>query len=260
MEKLYELVHGPVDSTGTVIEAFDCVIVDTPPTRNALEFITAPERLTRFLDNRVFRALTAPARTGLRVVGVATQAVLRSLGKVVGGEVIADAIAFFQAFEGMEAGFRERAQAVLRLLRDESSAWVIVTSARAESVGEATAFAQQLADEGIVVRAVVANRMQPTFDPLPSLDPSQDDRLHDAIIRAQMINAVATADAHAIEPLLQLVRANANREVTYLHIPLQSVDVHDIAGLRVIGTALVGDRRTTVNEPARRARRRGPAR
>ena len=264
MEKLYELVHAPVDDTGTAIPLFDCVIVDTPPTRNAIEFITAPERLTRFLDNRVFRALTAPARTGLRVVGVATQAVLRSLGRVVGGEVIADAIAFFQAFEGMEAGFRERAQDVLRLLRDDGSTWVIVTSPRAESAAEATLFAQQLADQGISVRAIVANRMQPSFDPLPPLD-SQDESLRPAIVRAQMINSTAGAHVHVIEPLLEFVRSTTLGEVAYLSVPLQPVDVHDMTGLADIGAALLADARmpepvVTSASSRTRARRSGTAR
>ncbi|HEX9506223.1 MAG TPA: ArsA-related P-loop ATPase, partial [Acidimicrobiia bacterium] len=95
MEKLYEL-H---DSGG-----FDLIVVDTPPTRHALDFLDAPRRLTRLLDNRVFRFLMVPTRTTLRMGSVAAQAFLRTVARVVGTEVIDDAIAFFRAFEGMEQG------------------------------------------------------------------------------------------------------------------------------------------------------------
>src|SRR5919202_6643952 len=113
MEKLYEL-HAE--------GGFDLIVVDTPPTRNALDFVDAPRRLTRFLDNRIFRLLIMPTRAYLKAVNVATQAFLRTVSRVVGSEVIQDAVAFFQAFEGMEEGFRDRAQRVLELLSENQTA------------------------------------------------------------------------------------------------------------------------------------------
>ncbi len=107
MEKLYELVEEG---------GFDLVVVDTPPTRNALDFLDAPRRLTRFLGNRVFQTLMMPTRAWLQVMGVATQALLRTISKVAGAEIVHDAVAFFQAFEGMEEGFRIRAARVRELL------------------------------------------------------------------------------------------------------------------------------------------------
>ena len=103
MEKLYELVEEG---------AFDVVVVDTPPTRNALDFLDAPRRLTRFLENRVFQALMKPTRAGLKFMGVAAQALLRTISRVAGADIVHDAVAFFQAFEGMEEGFRTRAARV----------------------------------------------------------------------------------------------------------------------------------------------------
>ena len=94
-------------------ERFDLVVVDTPPTRSALDFLAAPGVLARFLDHRLFKLLMLPARPGMRMFNVATQPVLRAIGKVVGTEVLADAVAFFQAFAGMEAGFRQRADDVI---------------------------------------------------------------------------------------------------------------------------------------------------
>ncbi len=95
MEKLNELVESG---------QFDVVVVDTPPTRNALDLLDAPRRLTRFLENRIFRALLLPTRVSLRAVGLATQALLRTFSKVAGAEIVQDAIAFFQAFDGHGGG------------------------------------------------------------------------------------------------------------------------------------------------------------
>ena len=154
MEKLYELVHS---------REFDVVVVDTPPTRNALDLLDAPRRLTRFLENRLFRALLVPTRMGLRAVGVATQALLKTIAKVAGAEIVQDAVGFFQAFEGMEDGFRSRASAVHELLSDPSTAYVLVTSARPDAVADASFFAAKLAEREVTVSALVVNRIAPSF-------------------------------------------------------------------------------------------------
>jgi anion-transporting ArsA/GET3 family ATPase len=159
MEKLHEL-H---DEGG-----FDLIVVDTPPTRHALDFLDAPKRLVRLLDNRIFRLLMMPTRAYLRVAGVAVQAFLRTVAKVVGSEVIEDVVAFFRAFEGMEAGFRERAAAVDALLADPETAFVLVTSPRRDAVAEATFFADRLAANGQHIEALIVNRVHPSFgDELP---------------------------------------------------------------------------------------------
>ena len=154
MEKLYELVQS---------DEFDIVVVDTPPTRNALDLLDAPRRLTRFLENRLFRALLVPTRMSLKAVGVATQALLRTISKVAGAEIVQDAVGFFQAFEGMEDGFRSRASAVHELLADPGTAYVLVTSARPDAVTEASFFAEKLAERDVAVAALVVNRIPPSF-------------------------------------------------------------------------------------------------
>jgi anion-transporting ArsA/GET3 family ATPase len=137
MEKLYDLHQD---------EQFDLVVVDTPPTRNALDFLEAPRRLTRFLDHRLYRVLVAPTRGIARAVNVAAQAFLRTVSKVVGGDVVADAIAFFAAFDGMEQGFRERAESTLALLSADATAFVLVAAPRRDVVDEATFFAVKLTE------------------------------------------------------------------------------------------------------------------
>jgi anion-transporting ArsA/GET3 family ATPase len=238
MEKLYEL-----HSEGR----FDVVVVDTPPTRNALDFLDAPRRLTRFLDNRVFRLLMTPTRAYLRAVSVATQAFLRTISKVVGGEVVADAVAFFQAFEGMEEGFRQRAQAVLKLLSEPVTAFVLVASPRRDAVDEALYFASKLGQSGIEVEALVVNRLHPRFG---------DGSASEARERAASLGAAAAGAAAAAAGLYQNLaefREVAEREERHFaalaskvapapvaRVPFLAADVHDVEGLAQVGAYLFG--------------------
>ncbi len=153
-EKLYELNESA---------AFDLVVVDTPPTRNALDFLDAPGRLTRFLENRIFQLLLMPTRASLRALTVATQALLKTISKVAGAEIVEDAVAFFRAFDGMEGGFRDRAKRVEQLLSDAGTSFVLVAAPRRDSVEEAGYFADRLAEAGQVVSALVMNRLHPDF-------------------------------------------------------------------------------------------------
>jgi anion-transporting ArsA/GET3 family ATPase len=229
-EKLYELHHD---------ERFDLVVIDTPPTRNALDFLDAPGRLTRFLDHRLYRILMAPTRLGMKVMNVAAQAVLKTISKIVGGEVIADVIAFFQAFDGMEAGFRERAHAVMALLRDSSTRYVIVASPRHDTVSEATFFADKLGDNGIDVAAVIINRLHPTFGDGTSTEASLAARSEKSAAKAELwanlaeLRRVAEREAAAIAPLLEQAG-----EAAVARVPLLAGDVHDLGGLAEIGRHL----------------------
>jgi anion-transporting ArsA/GET3 family ATPase len=159
MEKLYEL-HDETD--------FELVVVDTPPTRHALDFLDAPRRLSRFLEHRLFRMLIAPSRGFVKAVNVAAQTFLRTVSKVVGGDVVDDAIAFFQAFEGMEEGFRRRAARVNELLGAPETAFVLVASPRRDTVDEAHFFADRLHEAGISVQGLVVNRVHPRFGSAPA--------------------------------------------------------------------------------------------
>ncbi len=104
-----------------------------------------------------------PTRGLARAVNMAAQAFLRTVSKVVGGEVVDDAIAFFPAFDGMEEGFRERAGAVLELLADHETAFVLVAAPRRDMVEEARTSPTELAEADIPVRALIVNRVHPRF-------------------------------------------------------------------------------------------------
>ncbi len=222
MEKLFELHHD---------QRFDLVVVDTPPTRNALDFIDAPRRLTRLLDNRLFRLLMIPARTSLRAVNFATQAFLRTIGRVVGSEVVTDAVTFFQSFEGMEDGFRQRAQGVQDLLADPCTAFVLVTSPRRDAARETEFFAHKLREAGIGVDALIVNRMHPKFPalagvPVPSLGPLYRNL-------ADLGRLSDGEEAH-VAALAERVGAPAVR------VPELETDVHDLPGLARVAAHMFG--------------------
>lgn len=233
MEKLFEL-HDE--------GRFDLIVVDTPPTRNALDFLDAPRRLTRFLDNRIFRLLVMPTRTYMRMVGVATQAFLRTVAKVVGSDVVKDAVDFFAAFEGMEQGFRERAQKVLDLLSEPVTAFVLVAAPRRDAIEEALFFASRLQESDIEVEALIVNRLHPRFGQVPSV-----------LTSPEAAAVPAAAPLAALVGNLRDLEGIAEREERYLksltrqvapapvvRVPLLDHDVHDLNGLGQVGRYLLG--------------------
>ena len=226
MEKLYALRSD---------DRFDVVVVDTPPSRNALAFLDAPKLLQRLLDNWLYKALMAPSRGFMRALSSATQTVLSQLGRILSAEVVEDAVAFFQAFDGMEDGFRDRSEEVFRLLRAESTSFVLVATPRADTVAEATQFATQLEANDIRIRGLVVNRAQPVFAGLDSLLRSRKAALAPHRELAAQHRDVLDAEEQALAPL----RA-ALTSVEEVRVPLAATDVHDLASLDALGQQLTG--------------------
>jgi anion-transporting ArsA/GET3 family ATPase len=229
-EKLYEL-HQETD--------YDLIVVDTPPTRNALDFLEAPNRLARFLDHRLYRMVTAPTKGIVRAVNVAAQGFLRSVGKVVGGEVVADAIAFFVAFEGMDEGFKDRATRVATLLAADETAFVLVASPRRDAVAEATFFARKLATSAITVRALIVNRVHP--DPGPGSAAADRARAHTLAGTAIGDHYRCLADLREIshtesDHLGELT--DHVRDAPVCRVPLLPFEVHDLDSLTSFGDEL----------------------
>jgi len=235
-EKLYELAEEG---------DYDLVVVDTPPTRNALDFLDAPHRLAHFLDHRLYKVLMTPTRGLVRAVNVAAQALVRSLSKVVGAEVIADAIAFFHAFEGMEEGFKQRAARVDELLSEHSTAFVLVASPKADTVAEAGFFAEKLHEHGIDVRALIVNRMQPVFGtdgdgPAAGPDAARE--------RARTLAGTALGDLYTcLADARQLARgeeehlAGLAERVTpapVVRVPVQPFEVSDLDSLEALARVM----------------------
>jgi anion-transporting ArsA/GET3 family ATPase len=237
MEKLYELHEDG---------GYEIIVVDTPPTRHALDFLDAPDRLLRMLDNRVFRLLMMPTRAYLRVASVAVQTFLRTVSRVIGSEVVDDIVAFFRAFEGMEAGFRERAARVRALLADSGAAFVLVTSPRRDAIDEAHFFAERLEDDKRSVAALIVNRVHPTF----GSELSEGLRLRADELRDSALTEPGERLAALYDNLADFNEIAA-REHGYLtdltgrigsgvvaYVPFMAHDVHDLAALSEIGDAI----------------------
>jgi anion-transporting ArsA/GET3 family ATPase len=227
MEKLYELVEA---------DSFDLIVVDTPPTRNALEFLDAPRRLTRFLGHRLFQILLMPTRAYLRAVSVATQALLRTISKVAGADIVHDAMAFFQAFEGMEEGFRVRAEHVRRVLAQRTTAFVLVTSPRDDTVEEAGWFADRLNESGLAVEGLVVNRVHPVFAFAGDLPAAPEGSALAALVdNLRAYQAVNEREEAAFAALVTQVAPSP-----VARVPLLDVDVHDARGLGLVADHLFG--------------------
>jgi anion-transporting ArsA/GET3 family ATPase len=215
---------------------FDIVVVDTPPSRNALEFLDAPGRLTRLLENRFFRLLVTPARGYMRALSIGLRAFLRTVASVVGTDVVEDTVAFFQAFGGMEEGFRRRASQVQALLADPATCFVLVTAPRRNELVEGRWFVDRLNQMGLKVEAVVINRSHPRF--LPPGSPLLARRAQLPAELAPLLDNLAELEMMAAQE--DAIVAEILREASYLvaKVPMFESDIHDLEGVAAVAVAL----------------------
>jgi anion-transporting ArsA/GET3 family ATPase len=237
MEKLYELHES---------RRWELLVVDTPPTRSALDFLDAPDNLNDLLDARVFRLLIAPAqrigRGYLRGLGLATTAMSRMVRRVTGSELLAEVGEFFAAFEGMYDGFRSRAQRVYDLLKDPGTQFVVVATPDGPALREAAFFARRLADDRMPLGAMVVNRVH-RVGAVPPVPAGARARLAEGTPTARLLadlldqhlalEALATAEQRRVAALLDAVPSLAA-----VQVPMLADDVHDLAGLRRLGAHL----------------------
>src|SRR4051812_11972742 len=217
--KLYEL-----DQAGL----WDVLVLDTPPARNALDFLDAPGRLTRFFQGRAVRVFLRPGR----FLGRGTSVVFSVLQRVTGVDLLRDLSAFFHALSSMIDGFTERARRVGALLSDPATTFLIVAAPRHDPVEEAIFFHRKLREAGMPFGGLVVNRVhQPPNESLPSsvasdLGPALASRVSAA---AAQLSALAARDAANVERL----RSELGDPPT-LVVPELDDDVHDLAGLERI--------------------------
>jgi anion-transporting ArsA/GET3 family ATPase len=233
--KLYDL-----DRSGR----FDVIVLDTPPSRNALDFLDAPDRLTGFLEGRALRVLLAPSGLAARVVGRGTSVVFGVLGRLTGVDLMSELKVFFAALSTVLDGFRERAAAVKALLADDATTFLIVTSPEREPVAEAIFFGDKLREAGMPFGGLVVNRVHPLADAEPDADedvPGLDAALARKARRTLAeLRAIAARDAEAIARLRDAVGDDDPVVVPHL-----AGDVHDVDGLVAVHRHLfaVGDER-----------------
>ncbi|MBO0839983.1 MAG: ArsA family ATPase, partial [Sciscionella sp.] len=163
MEKL-----GQLAATGT----WDLIVVDTPPSRSALDFLDAPQRLSTVLDGRLIRLLSGPARAGgmgiRKIVSAGFGLFAKAVSTIVGGQLLGDASAFIQAFDTMFGGFRERANKTYKLLRSPGTAFLVVAAPEPDALREASFFVTRLAEEQMPLAGLVVNRTHQVLATLPA--------------------------------------------------------------------------------------------
>jgi anion-transporting ArsA/GET3 family ATPase len=225
--KLYEL-----DRDGN----YDVLVLDTPPSRNALDFLDAPGRLTGFFQGRAIRVFMRPAGLSGRILGRGTGMVFGILQRVTGVDLLRDLSVFFRSLGGMIDGFTERAKRVGDLLQDPATTFLIVTAPRHDPVEEAIFFHRKLREAGMPFGGLVINRVhQPPDEQLPAavaadLGPALAERVS---VATGELAALAARDATNVQRL----RDRLGDPPTIL-VPELEDDVHDVEGLELVRSHL----------------------
>ncbi len=234
MEKLWELHEEG---------RWELIVIDTPPTRSALDFLEAPRRIIDFLEGRFLKLMLWPymkaGKGGLKILNFGTQTVLKAVTRITGSELFADVAAFFRAFEGMYEGFKRRSARVRELLGARRTAFVVVTSPTEASLQEARYFAQRLAAEGMPLGGIVVNRTHAVEAIVGLEDPAAMAARVGKGALADSLRAYAGWRAVAVREQTLLTGALGALEGAPLwRVPDLAEDVVDIRSLREVGTLL----------------------
>ena len=240
MEKLGQLLGE---------DRWDLVVVDTPPSRNALDFLDAPKRLGSFMDCRLWRLLLGPCRgLGRLVTGVMGLAV-KALSTVLGSQMLSDASMFVQSLDSTFGGFREKAERTYELLKRRGTQFVVVSAAEPDALREAAFFVDRLSEEGMPLAGLILNRTHPMLCALP---------VERAIDGAAELEAGPSRKADALAAAVLQIHADrgqtAKREIRLLsrftganpHVPVVGVpslpfDVSDRIALQAIADQITGE-------------------
>ena len=233
MEKLFE-IHAE--------DRYDLLVLDTPPSRNALDFLDAPKRLTQFIEGRALQVFTRPAGFGMKLFGRGTSMMFSILRRITGVNLLEDLAEFFQAFSGMVDGFRERARRVNELLADDQTSFLVVCAPQGEPISEAVYFHRKLVEAELPFGGVIVNKVHYGWD-LPDDPGALTDELAEALGDADLAHrvvanladyaALSARDRRNVEHLAAEIRTRAVIQVPYL-----DEDVHDLTGLMEINRYL----------------------
>ncbi|MDH6243599.1 anion-transporting ArsA/GET3 family ATPase [Mycobacterium sp. OTB74] len=238
MEKLGQLLSQ---------DKWDLVVVDTPPSRNALDFLDAPKRLGNFMDSRLWRLLLAPGRGLGRLVTGAMGLAMKALSTVLGSQMLSDAASFVQSLDATFGGFREKAERTYELLKRPGTRFVVVSAAEPDALREASFFVDRLSQEKMPLAGLILNRTHPMLCDLShdiaseaadSLDGADEsDALTAAALR---IHADRTVVSKREVRLLSRF-TGANPHVALVGVPSLPFDVSDLDALRAIADQITGD-------------------
>ncbi len=249
MEKLGQLRRA---------EEWDLIVVDTPPSRSALDFLDAPQRLARFLDGRLIRLLTAPAKVGgrayLKMLNAGFGMVTGVLTKILGTQMLKDVQTFVSALDTMFGGFRERAEYTYQLLRTPGTSFLVIAAPEADALREASYFVERLGQERMPLAGLILNKVQQL--PAAHLSAARSLAAAEVLQSAASTAAKDRPDAAATSLAMVALRSHADHMeqasvqrrlaeafsaahplVPVAEVPAQPEDVHDLDGLRAIGQA-----------------------
>jgi len=239
MEKLGQ-IRADAQRDGT----YDLIVVDTPPSRSALDFLDAPERLSRFLDGRFIKLMLAPAKGPARIVSAGFGLITNALTRILGAQVLRDLQTFVAAIDTVFGGFRQRAMKTYALLQADGTAFLVVASPEPAALREAAYFVERLSEDRMPLAGLVVNRSSP----VPQGDLSADEAMAAAErLRAQDPTSLTAgllrlhADQTRLverEGALRAGFARAHPQVATTLVPALAADVHDLRGLRRIGELL----------------------
>ena len=242
MEKLGQ-IRADAQRDGT----YDLIVVDTPPSRSALDFLDAPERLSRFLDGRFIKLMLAPARGPARIAAAGFGLITNALMKILGAQVLRDLQTFVAAIDTVFGGFRQRAMKTYALLQADGTAFVVIASPEPDALREAAYFVERLSEDRMPLAGLVINRSSPG----PQGEVSADEAMAAAArLRASDPSSLTAgllrlhADQTRLverERTLRTRFAQAHPQVATTLVPALAADVHDLEGLRRIGRLLAAD-------------------
>jgi anion-transporting ArsA/GET3 family ATPase len=241
MEKLGQLLAE---------DKWDLVVVDTPPSRNALDFLDAPKRLGSFMDSRLWRLLLAPGRGIGRLVTGAVGLAMKALSTVLGSQMLSDAAGFVQSLDATFGGFREKADRTYELLKRRGTQFVVVSAAEPDALREASFFVDRLSQERMPLAGLILNRTHPMLCDLhvekaseaaEQLEVAGGDTGPDALTAAILRIHADRATTAKREVRLLSRFTGANPHVAIVGVPSLPFDVSDLEALRAIADQITGD-------------------
>ncbi|HVQ98508.1 MAG TPA: ArsA family ATPase, partial [Mycobacterium sp.] len=238
MEKLGQLLSE---------DRWDLVVVDTPPSRNALDFLDAPKRLGSFMDSRLWRLLLGPGRGIGRLVTGAVGLAMRAMSTILGSQMLSDAAAFVQSLDATFGGFREKADRTYALLKRQGTQFVVVSAAEPDALREAAFFVDRLSQEQMPLAGLILNRTHPMLSALPveraidatetlaaAADSDESTQIAGAVLRIHAERAVIAKR----EVRLLSRFTGAHPHVAIVGVPSLPFDVSDLEALRTIADQL----------------------
>lgn len=238
MEKLYDIHQR---------DEFDLVVLDTPPTRHALDFLDAPRRMMELMDEKIIQWFVKPyfmaGKLSFQFAQKGASVVFKILERITGSQALRDLAEFFLAFDGLYDGFKNRAGAVLELLSGEKCAFVIVTTAQRPAVDEAAFFRDRLRQSNMPLGAVVFNRIQESIgvdrvdEEKASAEKIIEKMPRYASVVDALIDLAVNSDkiARAQKELMEGFVKGMDGDSPVFRIPAMPTDIHDIRGLLRVG-------------------------